>query len=58
MQEVAPGAVLKVRACTAPESAPWTEIEIRGCRPAHKDAWEVHCQFLQTPNWAVLMLFG
>jgi hypothetical protein len=56
-EPVAEGTVLRVRPHSASDSVPWTPIEIRGCR-AHKNEWELNCQFLQTPNWNVMMMFG
>lgn len=51
------GAVLNVRPRKAPQTAPWTPIEIRSCR-ADEGEWEVGCQFLKTPQWNDLLLFG
>ncbi|HTT84844.1 MAG TPA: PilZ domain-containing protein [Rhizomicrobium sp.] len=51
------GSVLKVRPRQAPQTAPWTAIEIRSCR-ADGGEWEVGCRFLKTPQWNDLLLFG
>jgi hypothetical protein len=51
------GAVLQVRPRTAPEATPWTAVEIRSCR-AENGEWEVGCQFVKSPQWNVLLLFG
>ena len=51
------GTVLRVRVCNAPVTVPWAEIEVKSCR---KDGnqWEAGCQFVVTPSYNVLMLFG
>ena len=51
------GTMWRVRACSAPDSTPWAEVEIKTCRPEKGD-WEVGCRFVQTPTWAVLLHFG
>jgi hypothetical protein len=51
------GATLNVRPRNAPESTPWTPVEIRGCR-AHGSDWEISCRFLKAPQYNVLLLFG
>jgi hypothetical protein len=54
---VEPGSVWQVRPRTAPESAPWTPIEVRTCR-AEKGEFEVGCRFVKTPQWNVMLHFG
>lgn len=51
------GSVLNVRPRLAPQTAPWTAIEIRSCRPDGGE-WEVGCRFLKQPQWNDLLLFG
>jgi hypothetical protein len=51
------GTLLHVRPRQAPQTAPWTGIEIRSCRPDGSE-WEVGCRFLKTPQWNDLLLFG
>jgi hypothetical protein len=51
------GATMTVRPRQAPQTAPWTPIEIRSCRPDGNE-WEVHCRFCKTPHWNDLLLFG
>jgi hypothetical protein len=55
--EVKPGSILSLRACHAPESIAWSQIEVRTCRQ-EGSAWELGCQFVRTPSWNVLLLFG
>jgi hypothetical protein len=56
-QEVPKGAIMNVRPMQAPESLPWIQIEIKNCRQ-DGNHWEIGCQFLRTPVWSVLLLFG
>jgi hypothetical protein len=51
------GTVLSVRATNAPDTIPWVQVEIRNSRNEGKDAI-LGCQFLKTPSWGVLLLFG
>jgi hypothetical protein len=51
------GSVMQVRPRSAPDSTPWTAVEIKSCRPDSGE-WEVGCRFVKTPQWNVLLLFG
>jgi PilZ domain len=51
------GTVLTVRTLNAPPATPWVEVAVKSCRQT-KDAWELGCQFVKTPPWAVMLLFG
>ncbi|MFN4261244.1 MAG: PilZ domain-containing protein [Gemmataceae bacterium] len=55
--EVAVGTILSVKAKNAPDTTPWTQVEVRNCRKV-SEGFEVGCQFLKTPPWSVLLLFG
>jgi hypothetical protein len=54
---VAEGTILEVRPGNAPPITPWVEVEVRTCRRT-QDGWEVGCQFVRTPPWALLLMFG
>jgi hypothetical protein len=54
---VATGTILSLRPTNAPETAPWVQVEVRHCHQDGKN-WELGCQFLKTPSWGVLLLFG
>lgn len=56
-ERVEPRTVLSVRTSNAPESVPWTQVEVRNCRQV-EGGWELGCQFVRTPPWSVLLLFG
>jgi PilZ domain len=56
-QEIPEGTVLRVFPVHAPAITPWTAIEVRSCRSS-KDGFEIGCQFVRQPPWAVLLLFG
>ena len=51
------GSNLRIRVCNAAVTVPWAEVEVKSCR---KDGnqWEAGCQFVVTPSYNVLMLFG
>jgi hypothetical protein len=51
------GVLITIRAENAPDDTPWVQVQIRSCRPADKH-FELGCQFLQTPPWSVLLMFG
>jgi hypothetical protein len=55
-EEVAPGTVLSVKPRKAPES-PWVQVEVRSCK-RDRSGYETGCQFVRTPPWAVMLLFG
>jgi hypothetical protein len=54
---VEPGTILNVRAANAPPTASWIAIEVKSCRQ-EGDCWEIGCQFVKTPPWGLLLLFG
>jgi hypothetical protein len=56
-QEFAPDTFWSVLPVNATPMTPWVDVEIRSCR-AVKDGWEIGCQFVKQPPWAVLLLFG
>jgi hypothetical protein len=51
------GTILSLRPCNAPSVAPWVQVEVKSCRQ-QENIWEVGCQFVQTPPYGVLLLFG
>jgi hypothetical protein len=51
------GTILSVRAANAPPNIAWVQVEVRSCRPEGA-SWDLGCQFLRTPSWGVLLLFG
>jgi hypothetical protein len=51
------GTILKVFPVSVSQSAPWVDIEVKSCRPG-EDGYELGCQFVKTPPWSVLLLFG
>jgi hypothetical protein len=57
-REPGEGARLRVRPAGAADSLPWTEVCVRSCAPAGPGTWRVGCEFVRTPPWNVLMLFG
>jgi PilZ domain-containing protein len=55
--EFEPGAILRVLPVNAPQSTPWIDILVKSCRPG-EEGFELGCQFVKTPPWSVLLLFG
>jgi hypothetical protein len=54
---LAVGTILSLRPCNAPSVAPWVQVEVKSCRQ-QGNFWEAGCQFLRTPPYSVLLLFG
>jgi hypothetical protein len=55
--EIKAGTQLVVLPVNAPSMTPWVDIEVRTCRKI-RDGYELGCQFLKTPNWSILLMFG
>ena len=55
--ELKPGELLSVLPISAPNMTPWVDIEVRTCRNV-QDGFELGCQFIKTPAWSILLLFG
>jgi hypothetical protein len=51
------GTLLNVRPRQSSAVVPWTQVEVKSCRQ-EPEGWEIGCQFLRTPPWSVLLLFG
>jgi hypothetical protein len=49
--------ILSVRALDADASTPWIQLEVKRCS-AKQDHFELGCQFLRTPPYSQLLLFG
>jgi hypothetical protein len=49
--------ILSVRATNAPENVAWAQVEVKNSVP-HGTNWELGCEFVRTPPWSVLLLFG
>jgi hypothetical protein len=56
-EEVGPGTVLSVKPRKAPPATPWVQAEVRTCKQ-DQAGYELGCQFVRTPPWAVMLLFG
>ena len=56
-EEIAGDTILMVLPVNASEQVPWIEIVVRTCRPV-EDSFELGCQFVKTPQWSILLLFG
>lgn len=56
-QIIETGTILNVKPTGAAATMPWTEIEVRSCRPEGAE-WQIGCRYVRTPPWNVRMLFG
>ena len=54
---VAENAILSLKATDAPHTTPWVQVRVKTCRQ-QADRYEVGCEFLRTPSWSILLLFG
>jgi hypothetical protein len=48
--------ILSVRAADADNSA-WVQVEVKWCQP-RGESWDLGCQFVRTPPYSQLLLFG
>jgi hypothetical protein len=51
------GTLLHILPCKAPPETPWTPLEIRNCLET-QGHFQVGCQFVRTPPWSIMLLFG
>jgi hypothetical protein len=49
--------ILSLRTVDAPREVPWVQVEVRRCE-SRGDRYEIGCQFVRTPSWSILLLFG
>ncbi len=56
-EEIEPGTRLVVLPINTADQSPWIEIDVRTCNMVD-DCWELGCQFVKTPQWSILLLFG
>lgn len=58
--QLAEGTVVLVRPATAAAESPWAQLEVRTCMPSaiQGDEFEIGCQYVKTPSFAILSLFG
>ncbi len=54
------GAILVLRPVDASPMVPWVEVEVRSCKPHtnHPGEYELGCQFVKTPPYSILLLYG
>jgi hypothetical protein len=49
--------ILSVRTVDADAGTPWIQVEVKRCS-AREGRWELGCQFVRTPPYSQLLLFG
>ena len=50
--------MLNVRSTEAPPTVTWVQVQVRRVTQLPDKSYEVGCQFIRTPTWAVLLTFG
>jgi hypothetical protein len=55
-QALEENSILSVRAADA-ENSPWVQVEVKWCHPKG-ESWELGCQFVRTPTYSQMLLFG
>jgi hypothetical protein len=50
--------VLSVRVVDSRANSEWIQVEVKRCRVKDEESWELGCQFLRTPPYGQLLLFG
>ena len=55
-QSTLEGAILSVRVGVAPETDPWTRVQVKSCNPA-TGRWILNCQFVEAPPREVMLMF-
>jgi hypothetical protein len=51
------GTVINIRPANTASITPWTQVEIRTCTQ-EEGQWKLGCQFVRTPPYSVLLMFG
>jgi hypothetical protein len=54
---MAAGSSLQVKAANAPDTIGFVTVIVRSCRK-NGNHFEIGCEFVRTPPWNVLLLFG
>jgi hypothetical protein len=55
-QPVLEGTLLSVRITVAPDTVPWTRLQVKSCMPA-TGRWILGCQFLEPPPEEIRLMF-
>jgi hypothetical protein len=57
-RHLATNQMLNVRSTDAPQTVTWVQVQVRRVTQLPDKSYEVGCQFIRTPPWAVLLTFG
>ncbi len=49
--------IVSIRVVNAPVTVPWIQVHVRSCRQ-ETNGWFIGCQFVKTPPWSIMLLFG
>jgi hypothetical protein len=55
-QPVLEGTLLSVRISIAPDTVPWTRVQVKSCIPS-AGRWILGCQFIEPPPQEILLMF-
>jgi hypothetical protein len=56
-RQVPPETILSIRAYNAADTIPWTQVRVLRCQ-SQGNHYQLGCQFLRTPPFNAMMLFG
>jgi hypothetical protein len=56
VQPVLEGALLSVRVSIAPQTVPWTHLQVKSCIPS-AGRWILGCQFVEPPPQEIRLMF-
>ncbi len=51
------GTVLSIKPRQSPPGMPWVQASVCNCK-RERNGYEIGCQFVKTPPWGVMLLFG
>ena len=57
-RQIATNQMLNIRSTDAPQTVTWVQVQVRRVTQMPDKSYEVGCQFMRTPPWAVLLTFG
>jgi len=57
-RDLKPDQILNIRTVDAPQTVAWIQAEVRQTHQLPDKTYEVGCQFVRTPPWAVMLTLG
>lgn len=56
-REIPVGTIISILPAEANEMVPWVDVQVRNCRISGSN-WDVGCQFVGSPPFSTMLLFG